>query len=162
MSSETPPLKILPTLTDIEYYILMAILNTPRHGIGIFEEVARQTSNQLVLSPGTLYAALKRMYAAGWIVMVEPKESEHTERRKIYGVTESGNRVVEEKVAWLKAEAERGHQELTKRNDPNSSGGLQNDPQPTPPEPTDHDSEPSNEFIHPDPILGPVTLATVT
>lgn len=128
MSTPSPRLKMPPVLTDIEYYILLAILTTPRHGIGIFEDVARFTENQLVLSPGTLYAALKRMFAAGWVTMVAPSEAgyEPDERRKIYIATEEGARVVEEKTAWFELEAARARVALARRNSPEpptSSGG---------------------------------------
>lgn len=117
MSTPSQPQRIPPILTDIEYYILLAILSTPRHGIGIFEEVARVTENQLVLSPGTLYAALKRMFASGWIVIIAPSEAgyEPDERRKIYLATETGVEVVEEKVAWFEREAARVRNALALR-----------------------------------------------
>jgi DNA-binding PadR family transcriptional regulator len=129
MSTSSPLPKIPPVLTDIEYYILITILTIPRHGIGIFEDVARFTENQLVLSPGTLYAALKRMFATGWIMMVAPSEAgyEPDERRKFYRATDEGARVVEEKAAWFELEAARARAELRRRSDsgsPGSSGGA--------------------------------------
>lgn len=133
MSTPNETMRIPPPLTDIEYYILLAILVTPRHGIGIFEEVARATDNQLVLSPGTLYAALKRMFAAGWISMVAPSEAgyEPDERRKIYITTESGLKAVEEKAAWFERESARVQAALQQRRstppdsseDPEALGG---------------------------------------
>jgi DNA-binding PadR family transcriptional regulator len=124
MSISNSPPKIPPTLTDIEYYILIAILHRPRSGIGIFEQIATSTENQMILSPGTLYAALKRMYAASWIKMVDPAEAgyEPDERRKIYVATDEGAHVVEEKVAWFELEIVRARNELKKRNDTSSSG----------------------------------------
>lgn len=136
MSTPGPIHKVPPVLTDIEYYILLAILSTPRHGIGIFEDVARLTDNQLVLSPGTLYAALKRMFAAGWITMVEPSEANYApdERRKIYLATEEGVRVMQEKAAWFERETERARTELARRAElassesPSASGTLHDEP----------------------------------
>lgn len=117
MSTELLTPKMPPELTDIEYYILLSILNQSRHGIGIFEDVAEFTENQLVLSPGTLYAALKRMYVTGWIVMVDPSEAgyNHDERRKIYRATDKGAQAVEAKVAWCAFEAARGRAALSAR-----------------------------------------------
>lgn len=117
MSTPSSTIKVPPILTDIEYYILLTILSTPRHGIGIFEDVARLTDNQLVLSPGTLYAALKRMFASGWVTMVEPSEAGYApdERRKIYLATEEGVQVVEEKAAWFELETGRARTVLARR-----------------------------------------------
>jgi DNA-binding PadR family transcriptional regulator len=120
MNPTHAPVKILPLLTDIEYYILMAILIRPRHGIGIFEEVAQQTQNQLILSPGTLYAALKRMYVAGWITLVEPDVAGYPadERRKIYVATSTGVCAAEGKVAWFEHEAARARALFQQASEP--------------------------------------------
>ncbi|NJN15880.1 MAG: hypothetical protein HC822_06120 [Oscillochloris sp.] len=141
MSHSEEPLKILPLLTDIEYYILMAILIKPRHGIGIFEEVAHQTENQLVLSPGTLYAALKRMYTSRWIKMVAPAEAGYAEdeRRKIYVATDQGIHIVREKVAWFEHELQRARialADLPDKGPPNvgGSGSLPTDEKLAPPD----------------------------
>lgn len=129
MPTSNPVRRTPPPLTDIEYYILIAILTKPRHGIGIFEDVARFTENQLVLSPGTLYAALKRMFAAGWVIMVDAANAGYDpdERRKIYLATDEGARVVEEKAAWFEQELGRAHAALLERSDTGSSdtpGGI--------------------------------------
>lgn len=131
MSTSHPVRKIPPALTDIEYYILTAILNRPRHGIGIFEDVARFTENQLVLSPGTLYAALKRMFAAGWVTMVDPSDAgyEPDERRKIYRATDAGAHAVVEKADWFEHELARVHTILLERQQSGSSGLGKADPQ---------------------------------
>jgi len=117
MTGKTQTVKMPPVLTYIEYYILLVLLNIPLHGIGIFEAVVQQTNNQLVLSPGTLYAALKRMYGHGWINMVEPSTAGYNpdERRKIYAVTSDGVHVLEEMDAWLAMEITRVQQALSKR-----------------------------------------------
>lgn len=57
--------------TPIELNILISLLAEPRHGLGIIQEIAERTENEMFLSPGTLYSALKRMDKSGWIQQVE-------------------------------------------------------------------------------------------
>ena len=108
--------KAPPALTDVEYYILKAITERPLHGLGIFEAVARQTDNQVILIPGTLYAALKRMLHAGWITMVKTDEQGEAvrDKRKIYTVTPAGLEVFGAKVEWFLAEGKAGRQILAR------------------------------------------------
>jgi DNA-binding PadR family transcriptional regulator len=56
-----------PILTYIEFFILDALLNAPLHGLGIIAEVTHRTANQMLLIPGSLYPALKRMFDRNWI-----------------------------------------------------------------------------------------------
>ncbi|HYW06507.1 MAG TPA: helix-turn-helix transcriptional regulator [Longimicrobium sp.] len=82
----SPPLPA-PTL-----HILLALASEERHGYGIMREVEAQTDGALRLGPGTLYGALKRMLAAGWIVEAEdrPDPRMNDERRRYYRITELG------------------------------------------------------------------------
>lgn len=109
--------KALRALTDVEYYILKAIIEQPGHGLGIFESVARQTHNQLMMSPETLYSALQQLYSVGWIVIVAPEEYHYdpAEKRKIYAATQEGFRVFRRRVAWLLSEGEAGKQVIAQR-----------------------------------------------
>jgi len=59
VASETPN----PT----EFQILLALAGQERHGYGIMQEIARQSGERIRVGPGTLYGAIRRMQAAGWI-----------------------------------------------------------------------------------------------
>lgn len=89
---------MLPTA---EFQILLALLDGPCHGHGIKKEVDQRTQGEVVLGPGTLYTAVKRMLERQLIEECPaPSPSEKDERRRFYRITASGR-------AAAKAEAER-------------------------------------------------------
>lgn len=123
----------LPALTPIEHFILLAILTTARHGIGIFEVLAFETGNKLVLSPGTLYSALRRMLAHGWIQMIEPEDMEEVsnDRRKFYLATPLGQAKIKEMAEWFSRElqvATAALEELERRDVNTSQPNLSDTP----------------------------------
>ncbi len=90
-------------LTSSVFYILLALADENRHGLGIVEEVERRTGGDVQLGPGTLYNAIKKMLAAGLIA--EPKSRpapEHDDpRRRYYRLTPAGRAAVETEAARL-------------------------------------------------------------
>lgn len=93
----------ISSLTYVEYYILAVLLHGPCHGLGIMETVARWTDNTLMLIPGTLYNALRRMFEANLIEFADDEGD--TSRRKNYKLTEDGYRELEHFKRWAMAEA---------------------------------------------------------
>jgi DNA-binding PadR family transcriptional regulator len=95
MNKPPNPKDLLP-LTPPVFHILMALASEERHGYGIMQDVARQTSGALQLGPGTLYGCLKRMLAAGLVEESgeRPDPSLDDERRRYYKMTALGQRVV--------------------------------------------------------------------
>jgi DNA-binding PadR family transcriptional regulator len=89
--------KLLPTTTTIEFNILVSLLSGNLHGLGLVHEIATRTRNELILVPGTLYTALKRMHDEGWIQIVEP-ETPQDDRRRYYGLTELGRSIIRQEV----------------------------------------------------------------
>src|SRR5215468_1663127 len=89
------PQALLP-LTPPVFHILLALADEERHGYGIMQDVARQTSGALQLGPGTLYGCLKRMLAAGLVEESgeRPDPALDDERRRYYRMTALGRRVV--------------------------------------------------------------------
>src|SRR6202167_2218277 len=100
--SQTPAPQSLLPLTPPVFHILLALADEERHGYGIMQDVAWQTSDALQLGPGTLYGCLKRMLAAGLVEESDerPDPAMDDERRRYYRMTALGRRVV-------RAEAER-------------------------------------------------------
>jgi len=49
------------------YQILLALADRSRHGLAIIEEVSAQTTGEVLLWPGMLYVALKRMSDRGYV-----------------------------------------------------------------------------------------------
>jgi DNA-binding PadR family transcriptional regulator len=89
--------KLLPTTTTIEFNILVSLLSGNLHGLGLVHEIAMRTRNELILVPGTLYTALKRMHDEGWIQIVEP-ETPQDDRRRYYGLTALGRSIIRQEV----------------------------------------------------------------
>src|SRR5579863_4820027 len=94
--SQTPTAQSLLPLTPPVFHILLALAEEERHGYGIMQDVAWQTSDALQLGPGTLYGCLKRMLAAGLIEESEerPDPALDDERRRYYRMKPLGERTV--------------------------------------------------------------------
>jgi DNA-binding PadR family transcriptional regulator len=91
----------LPRLTPIEFNILIALLLSDQHGLGLIQAIAERTAQEIFLSPGTLYSALKRMYKDGWIEQSEeapPAKDGNSERRRYYRLAEPGYEVLIEET----------------------------------------------------------------
>jgi DNA-binding PadR family transcriptional regulator len=96
-------------LRAIEFQVLLALSGDERHGYGIMQEAARVTGGD-PLEPGTLYRALHRMLAAGWVVESarRPAADLDDERRRYYRLTPLGRRIAAaeaERLARLVAAA---------------------------------------------------------
>jgi DNA-binding PadR family transcriptional regulator len=86
----------------VEFQVLLALAGEERHGYGILLEAARLSGGETELEPGTLYRALHRMLAAGWVAESarRPAANLDDERRRYYRITPLGRRIAS-------AEAER-------------------------------------------------------
>jgi DNA-binding PadR family transcriptional regulator len=77
---------IAMTPTRIEFQLLLALFEGPRHGYGIMQDVAEITAGEIRLGPGTLYAGIKRLLECG---LIEECEAD-AERRRCYRLTRLG------------------------------------------------------------------------
>lgn len=100
-NSHPTPQELLP-LTPAVFHILLALADEDRHGYGIMKEVEYRTQGSMLLKPGTLYQAIKRLLDAGLIAQAEerPDEEINDERRRYYHLSANGRAV-------MAAEAER-------------------------------------------------------
>ena len=82
-------------LNETELQIVLALAGGARHGYGIMREVARQSGGRGRIGPGTLYGAIKRLRAAGWIAEGTPPrgQSEDARRTCYYRLTPAGRNV---------------------------------------------------------------------
>src|SRR3982751_3255102 len=90
-------------LRPVEFHVLLALASEERHGYAILQAVAAHTDGELQLEPGTLYRALHRMLADGWVVESgrRPAADVDDERRKYYRLTPPGRRVATGEVNRL-------------------------------------------------------------
>ena len=87
-------------VSDQLFHILLSLVDEPRHGYGIIQEVEARTEGAATLGSGTLYSAIKRIRAWGWVEEVDaPVRGDP--RRKYYGLTEVGRSVVQTEARRL-------------------------------------------------------------
>jgi DNA-binding PadR family transcriptional regulator len=84
-------------LTRAEFHVLLALLDAPRHGYGIMQDVETLTAGEVRLGPGTLYTAIARLVRSG---LIEECESEN-ERRRSYTLTKRGKAAASEEAKRL-------------------------------------------------------------
>jgi DNA-binding PadR family transcriptional regulator len=86
-------------MTEPAFFILTALVDSPRHGYGIVGEVAKLSDDRVQLRVGTLYGVLDRLVDQG---LVEPdhEEVQQGRLRRYYRLTQPGRHA-------LAAEAER-------------------------------------------------------
>ena len=90
-----------PPLSETTFLILVSLEGGPKHGYAIMKEVEELSQHRVLLSTGTLYGAIKRLLADGWITRLDLTEDSNDGRdRKSYGLTSHGQKV-------LRAEAQR-------------------------------------------------------
>ncbi len=84
----------------LDMLVLRTLLAGPLHGYGIARNI-RSTSNEaLDIEFGSLYPALKRLEAKGWISS-SWETSEHNRRAKYYKLTAAGRKhLVREHSKW--------------------------------------------------------------
>lgn len=90
-------------LTSSAYYVLLALKDGPRHGLGIAAEIERRTDGDVRLGPGTLYNAVKRMLEKRLIAeeRTRPDPEEDDPRRRYYRITRAGEAALEAETAKL-------------------------------------------------------------
>lgn len=85
------------------FQILLAVSDKQLHGYAIIQDVKRRTDGRVTLTASTLYSAIKRMLASGLIEESEerPVVELDDERRRYYGITKEGMRVLRHEAEWL-------------------------------------------------------------
>jgi DNA-binding PadR family transcriptional regulator len=88
--------------TEPVFLILTALIDRPRHGYGITQEVRHITDGDVDLRVGTLYGALDRLAAEG---LIEPDrdEIESGRLRRYYRLTDAGAGVLAAEARRMKA-----------------------------------------------------------
>lgn len=102
MSSD--PGAFLP-LSPPVFHILLSLADRERHGYAIIKEIERRTAESIVLSTGTLYAAIKRLLADELIESAEGRADPELDdkRRLYYQLTSTGKFVVRAETERLTA-----------------------------------------------------------
>jgi len=77
--------------------VLRTLSSGPLHGYAITEKIQNASQNVLNVEEGSLYPALHRMEASGWIVS-EWGYSENNRRARYYQLTASGRKQLEKEI----------------------------------------------------------------
>ena len=84
----------------LEMLVLRTLLAGPLHGYGIAKSIRGASNEALEIDFGSLYPALKRLEAKGWIGSAW-ETSEHNRRAKFYKLTAAGRKhLVREHSKW--------------------------------------------------------------
>jgi len=89
---------ILPGTLDL--LILRTLETGPLHGVGVADRIEQVTQGVFLVGPGSLFPALHRLAAKGWIAG-EWGELETSRRAKFYALTKAGRaQLAIEKRNW--------------------------------------------------------------
>ena len=74
--------------------VLKALSLEPLHGVGVFQRIHQITNNAIEVSYGSLFPALHRLEARGWLD-AEWRASDHNRQAKFYRLTRAGKTQLE-------------------------------------------------------------------
>jgi PadR family transcriptional regulator PadR len=84
----------------LEMIVLEVLQHQPMHGWGITELIERRSNNLLSVNQGSLYPALYRLVARGW-VSSEWRSSENNRAARFYSLTRAGRKqLAAERAQW--------------------------------------------------------------
>lgn len=84
-------------------HILLSLADGPRHGYSIMQDVAARTDGQVRVWPAALYGTLRELEELDLIAESEKRPTNDDERRRYFGLTALGKRVLNEEVRRLEA-----------------------------------------------------------
>jgi DNA-binding PadR family transcriptional regulator len=105
MNRTTDALAALGRFSEPALYILISLADGPKHGYAMTLDIERVAGQKP--GPGTLYGAIARLEARGWI---EPLPAD--DRRRPYRLTAAGERVLRHRLDSLRAVAKIGRARL--------------------------------------------------
>ena len=89
----------------LDLLILRTLIFGPQHGQGIARAIQQQSEDVLLVDHGTLYPALQRLEAQGWIA-AEWGTSSNNRRARFYQLTKTGRKqLLHETSQWRRLAA---------------------------------------------------------
>jgi PadR family transcriptional regulator, regulatory protein PadR len=89
----------------LDMLILRALQHEPRHGLGIADRIQQISADVLRVEQGSLYPALYRLEAEGWI-KAEWGVSENNRKARYYSLTAAGRKqLTAEQEHWARITA---------------------------------------------------------
>lgn len=103
MSGRRPTRITLPM-----YYLMLTLVDGPRHGYAMGREVEERSDGSVRLGPASLYWTINRLAEAGFLGEVDASPADSTAdgraaRRRYYALTDEGRATLERETAnWSK------------------------------------------------------------
>jgi len=92
-------------LGTLDLLVLRVLKREALHGWGIADRISQHSGQALSIGEGSLYPALYRLEARGWVVS-EWGQSENNRRAKFYRLTRTGRKRLDvEQASWDRAAA---------------------------------------------------------
>lgn len=88
-------------MSESYFYILLCLAKGANHGYGIMQMTAQLSEGTVTIGSGTMYGATSNMMKKGWIHEIMSTE-EGMERRRLYQLTDSGRKALDEEIKRLK------------------------------------------------------------
>ena len=88
-------------MSESYFYILLCLAKVANHGYGIMQMTAQLSEGTVTIGSGTMYGATSNMMKKGWIHEIMSTE-EGMERRRLYQLTDSGRKALDEEIKRLK------------------------------------------------------------
>ena len=81
-----------PSLSAQVFQILLSLIDSDMHGYALIQDIRERTRGEISLTASTLYAATKRLLAAGWIdeIDYDSPPPDHDDRRRYYRISAAG------------------------------------------------------------------------
>ena len=83
----------------LDLLILRTLVPGPMHGWAISQRIQQVSQDVLLVTQGSLYPALHRLEAAGWIDAEWGRSAEHNRQAKFYRLTKAGHRQLRDETA---------------------------------------------------------------
>jgi DNA-binding PadR family transcriptional regulator len=108
---------MVKAMREPTFWILTALVQQPRHGYGVIQEVGALSEEQVRLQAGTLYAALDRLCAEG-LVEVDHDETVDGRERRYYRLSPDGVTALDAETERLRRNALTAARQLASRRQP--------------------------------------------